>query len=76
MGEPGPPHRLRVIGISSFAAAPPGGMTLARLGADVVRIDPIGGAAGRNRWPLSAEGISLYWTSLSADVAATSGRKG
>ena len=35
---------LRVVEGSAFVAAPSGGMTLAQLGADVIRFDPIGGA--------------------------------
>ena len=34
---------LRVVEVSAFIAAPLGGMTLAQLGAEVIRIDPIGG---------------------------------
>jgi hypothetical protein len=41
----GPLAGLRVVEISSFVAAPLGGMTLAQLGADVIRVDPPGGAA-------------------------------
>jgi len=55
---------LRVFEISAFVAAPLGGMTLAQLGADVIRIDPAGGAADRSRWPLSKSGTSLYWAGL------------
>jgi 2-methylfumaryl-CoA isomerase len=56
---------LRVVEVSSFVAAPLGGMTLAQLGADVVRIDPLGGAADVNRWPLHrGSGASLYWLGL------------
>ena len=36
---------VRVVEISSFVAVPLAGMTLAALGAEVVRVDPIGGAA-------------------------------
>lgn len=50
--------------ISSFVAVPLAGMTLAALGADVVRIDPIGGGADAGRWPLTATGESIYWTGL------------
>ncbi|WP_421671902.1 CoA transferase [Saccharopolyspora spinosa] len=64
MGVTGPLVGLRVIEISSFVAAPLGGMTLAQLGAEVVRIDPIGGAADRDRWPVSKDGTSLYWAGL------------
>ncbi|GAB2866657.1 CoA transferase [Actinocorallia aurea] len=55
---------LRVLEISSFVAAPLGGMTLAQLGADVVRVDPVGGATDTTRWPVTSEGASIYWTSL------------
>jgi 2-methylfumaryl-CoA isomerase len=55
---------LTVLEISSFVAAPLGGLTLAQLGAEVIRIDPVGGGADLNRWPLAPSGTSLYWTSL------------
>ncbi|MGH3167707.1 MAG: CoA transferase [Trebonia sp.] len=55
---------LRIIEVSSFVAAPLGGMTLAQLGADVIRIDPLGGAADTTRWPLAPNGGSLYWSGL------------
>jgi 2-methylfumaryl-CoA isomerase len=55
---------MRVVEISSFVAAPLGGMTLAQLGADVVRVDPLGGAADTRRWPLSPSGQSLLWTGM------------
>ena len=60
-------NRLRVIESSAFIAAPLAGLTLAQYGADVIRVDMIGGgidyarmprmAGGRNagprRWPIS-----------------------
>ena len=55
---------LRVVEVSAFIAAPLGGMTLAQLGADVIRIDPVGGNIDYRRWPLSRGGDSLYWSSL------------
>lgn len=55
---------LRVIEGSAFVAAPSGGMTLAQLGADVIRFDAIGGGIDHKRWPLSAGGDSIYWASL------------
>jgi 2-methylfumaryl-CoA isomerase len=55
---------LRIIEVSSFVAAPLGGMTLAQLGAEVIRIDPLGGAPDTTRWPLAPNGESLYWTGL------------
>src|ERR1700751_2680994 len=33
---------LRVVVVSSFVAAPLGGLTLAELGAEVIRVDPVG----------------------------------
>jgi 2-methylfumaryl-CoA isomerase len=55
---------LRVVEFSAFVAAPLSGLTLAQMGADVVRVDPLGGNIDANRWPLNAEGRSLYWGSL------------
>jgi len=54
----------RIVEMSSFVAVPLAGMTLAQLGADVVRIDPVGGAADYRRWPLTAAGESIYWAGL------------
>ncbi|PQD98679.1 2-methylfumaryl-CoA isomerase [Mycobacterium sp. EPG1] len=69
MTEPAPdPARplagVRVIEISSFVAVPLAGMTLAQLGADVLRVDPVGGAADYRRWPLTESGDSIYWAGL------------
>lgn len=55
---------LRVVEGSAFVAAPSGGMTLAQLGADVIRFDPIGGGIDYRRWPVNKDGRSLYWSSL------------
>jgi len=55
---------MRVIEGSAFVAAPFCGMTLAQQGADVIRFDPIGGGLDNNRWPLTADGKSLYWVGL------------
>lgn len=55
---------LTVVEVSSFVAAPLCGMTLSQLGAEVIRVDPIGGASDTQRWPLSADGTSIYWTGL------------
>jgi 2-methylfumaryl-CoA isomerase len=55
---------VRIVEISSFVAVPLAGMTLAQLGAEVIRVDPIGGAADYRRWPLTAEGESIYWAGL------------
>jgi 2-methylfumaryl-CoA isomerase len=55
---------LQIIEGSAFVAAPLGGMTLAQLGADVIRFDPIGGGIDARRWPLNKAGRSLYWAGL------------
>lgn len=55
---------LRVIEGSAFVAAPSAGMTLAQLGADVIRFDPIGGGVDYRRWPVTDAGHSLYWAGL------------
>lgn len=55
---------LRIVEGSAFVAAPLGGMTLAQLGADVIRFDNIGGGLDFNRWPVTGEGVSLFWTGL------------
>jgi len=77
-----PLNGLRVIEVATFVAGPLGGMTLAQLGADVIRIDPLGGAVDYTRWPVAASGTSLYWTglnkakrSLCADFRSAEGRE-
>jgi 2-methylfumaryl-CoA isomerase len=55
---------VRIVEISSFVAVPLAGMTLAQLGAEVIRVDPIGGAADYRRWPLTEDGESIYWAGL------------
>ena len=55
---------VRVVEVSSFVAVPLAGMTLAQLGAEVVRVDPVGGAADYRRWPLTEAGESIYWAGL------------
>lgn len=61
---------IRVVEVSSFVASPLCGLTLAQLGAEVIRVDPVGGAADVERWPITdghngAEpGRSIYWTGL------------
>ena len=55
---------MRVVEGSAFVAAPLGGMTLAQLGADVIRFDPIGGGLDYTRWPITDEGKSLFWAGL------------
>lgn len=55
---------LRIVEGSAFIAAPMCGMTLAQLGAEVIRFDQIGGGIDYRRWPVTAEGHSIYWADL------------
>lgn len=73
---------VRVVEISSFVAVPLAGMTLAQLGCDVIRVDPVGGAADYRRWPLADGGDSIYWAglnkgkrSVAADFRSTAGQE-
>jgi len=73
---------LRIVEGSAFVAAPLGGMTLAQLGADVIRFDQIGGGLDYKRWPLAADSQSLFWAglnkgkrSIQLDLASQPGRE-
>ena len=55
---------LRIVELSAFVAAPLGGMTMAQMGAEVIRIDPIKGGIDFARWPVTRDGASLYWAGL------------
>jgi crotonobetainyl-CoA:carnitine CoA-transferase CaiB-like acyl-CoA transferase len=41
------------VEVSSFVGAPLGGMTLGQLGAEVIRVDPVGGGPDIGRWPVA-----------------------
>jgi 2-methylfumaryl-CoA isomerase len=60
----GPLSDLRVVEISAFVAVPLAGMTLAQMGAEVIRVDRIGGGLDARRWPVTAAGESLFWAGL------------
>lgn len=62
-GRP-PLSGLRIVEFSAFVAAPSCGLALAQLGAEVIRIDPIGGNIDAERLPVNDQGRSLYWASL------------
>lgn len=55
---------LSVIEASSFVASPTAGLYLAQMGAEVIRVDQIGGGPDFNRWPKAENGRSLYWENL------------
>ncbi|MFP4274194.1 MAG: CoA transferase [Paracoccaceae bacterium] len=60
----GPLAGLRIVESTAFIAAPLATMSLAALGAEVIRLDPPEGGLDHGRWPLSERGASLYWTML------------
>ena len=73
---------LRIVEGSAFIAAPMCGMTLAQLGAEVIRFDQIGGGIDYRRWPVTADNTSLYWAamnkgkkSIAVDLAAPEARE-
>ncbi|SFR89165.1 CoA transferase [Sphingomonas jatrophae] len=55
---------MRVVEAAAFIAGPSAGMQLAQMGAEVIRIDQIGGGPDHKRWPLAPSGDSLYWENL------------
>ena len=73
---------LRIVEAAAFVAAPLGGLTLAQLGADVIRIDGLGGGLDHRRWPVAEDGTSLFWCglnkckrSVALDLASAEGRE-
>ena len=55
---------MRVVEVSAFVAAPSGGLTLAQMGAEVIRIDNIRGGLDYRRWPVTEDNVSLFWQGL------------
>ncbi|HTX50370.1 MAG TPA: CoA transferase [Caulobacteraceae bacterium] len=73
---------LRVVEAAAFIAGPSCGLYLAQFGAEVIRIDTIGGGPDFRRWPLAENGESLYWEGLNKakksiciDLARPEGRE-
>lgn len=73
---------LRVVEGSAFVAVPLAGMTLAQMGADVIRFDRLQGGLDAGRWPLAPSGQSLFWAglnkgkrSLAVDMSHPEGRE-
>lgn len=73
---------LRVVEGSAFIAAPMCGLTLAQLGADVIRFDQIGGGVDYRRWPVTKDNNSIYWAelnkgkrSIAVDLKSDAGRE-
>jgi len=73
---------LTVVEAAAFIAGPTSGLYLAQFGAEVIRIDQIGGGPDFRRWPLAPNGASLYWEGLNKgkksvviDLARPEGRE-
>ena len=73
---------MRIVEGSAFIAAPMCGMTLAQLGADVIRFDQLGGGIDYHRWPVTKDDTSIYWAemnkgkrSIAVDIRAPAGRE-
>ena len=72
---------MRVVEGSAFVAVPLAGMTLAQMGADVIRFDRLEGGLDHQRWPVTADGRSLFWAgmnkgkrSIAVDFSKPAGR--
>ncbi|WP_168787869.1 CoA transferase [Paraburkholderia aromaticivorans] len=75
-------HGMRVVECASFIAAPSCALHLQQMGAEVIRIDPIGGGPDYRRWPVSEGGSSFYWEglnkgkkSIAIDLSSAQGRE-
>lgn len=73
---------MRVVEGSAFVAVPLAGMTLAQMGADVIRFDRPQGGLDAHRWPVTRDGTSLFWAglnkgkrSLAVDMARPEGQE-
>src|SRR5438094_9308932 len=55
---------MRVVEAAAFIAGPSCGLYLAQMGAEVIRVDQIGGGPDFRRWPQAPNGASLYWENL------------
>ncbi len=73
---------MRVVEGSAFVAVPLAGMTLAQMGADVIRFDRPQGGLDAHRWPVTKDGTSLFWAgmnkgkrSLAVDMARPEGQE-
>lgn len=73
---------MRVVEAAAFVAAPLGGMTLAQMGAQVIRIDDLRGGLDHRRWPVTEDDTSLFWCglnrskrSVALDLSSPEGRE-
>ncbi|SIT12789.1 2-methylfumaryl-CoA isomerase [Roseivivax lentus] len=73
---------MRVIEGSAFVAVPLAGLTLAQMGAEVIRFDRLEGGLDATRWPVAPSGRSHFWAglnkgkkSVAIDMRAPEGRE-
>ncbi|WP_281354696.1 CoA transferase [Roseospira navarrensis] len=73
---------MRVVEGTSFVAAPLAGMTLAQLGAEVIRFDRLRGGLDHYRWPVTEDNRSMFWAglnkgkrSIAVDMTTPEGRE-
>lgn len=73
---------MRIVEGSAFVAVPLAGMTLAQMGAEVIRFDRIGGGLDATRWPIAPNGLSHFWAgmnkgkkSVAVDMASPEGKE-
>ena len=73
---------LAIVEASSFVASPSAGLYCAQMGAEVIRVDQIGGGPDFRRWPVTEANDSLYWENLNRakksvalDLARPEGRE-
>jgi 2-methylfumaryl-CoA isomerase len=55
---------LSLVEVSSFVASPTAGLYMAQFGAEVIRVDQIGGGQDFHRWPIDAQDNSFSWENL------------
>ena len=60
----GPLSGMRIVECAAFVAVPSAGMTLAQMGADVIRVDRPTGGLDAKRWPVTVDGESLFWAGM------------
>jgi 2-methylfumaryl-CoA isomerase len=55
---------IAIVEVSSWVAAPTAALYMAQMGADVIRVDQIGGGQDFHRWPVTATNDSFFWENL------------
>ncbi len=55
---------ISLVEVSSYVASPTAGLYLAQFGADVIKVDQIGGGQDFRRWPVTENNDALGWENL------------